>query len=76
MTTSFNCPKCSGHMEDGFVLDNTHGGYAQSTWVEGSPAKSFWVGLKLQGREQIPVKTLRCESCGYLESYATPTATP
>ena len=70
MSQSHQCPKCSGPMEEGFVLDNTYGAYVQSTWVEGPPVRSFWVGLRLKGREQVPVRTMRCEKCGYLESYA------
>ncbi len=58
-------------MADGFVLDRTYGAYTQANWVDGEPVPSFWTGVKLKGKEQIPVKTLRCESCGFLESYAT-----
>lgn len=72
MTPSTTCPKCSGHMEDGFVLDQTHGASLQSRWVEGPPITSFWTGLKLKGKECLPVATFRCERCGFLESYAAP----
>jgi hypothetical protein len=65
-----NCPKCSGRMEDGFLLDRSHGALTQNTWVEGAPAPSFWTGLKVKGLTQLPVTTQRCTSCGYLESYA------
>ena len=41
-----------------------------STWVEGSPEKSFWTGLSLKGRKMIEVQTYRCHRCGFLESYA------
>ena len=58
-------------MEPGFVLDQTYGANTQSAWVEGPPETSFWTGLKLKGRERIPVRTFRCPSCGYLESYAS-----
>ena len=66
------CVKCGGEMEEGFVLDNTHGARLQSGWVEGAPEPSFWTGLKLKGKEQIPITTFRCRRCGYLESYAAP----
>jgi predicted nucleic-acid-binding Zn-ribbon protein len=72
MTSSPNCPKCSGQMEEGYVLDQSQGKNLQSTWVEGPPAPSFWTGLKMRGRERLPITTLRCERCGYLESYAEP----
>jgi len=67
---SHTCAKCSGSMEEGFVVDHTHGGTMQSAWVEGQPRKSFWTGLKLSGSVQHPVTTYRCHRCGYLESFA------
>jgi hypothetical protein len=57
-------------MEPGFVLDWTHGGVAQSSWVDGVPVPSIWTGLKLKGHERVPVTTYRCTKCGFLESYA------
>ena len=54
------------------MLDHTHGGSTQASWVEGPPRKSFWTGLKLSGSVQLPVTTYRCGRCGFLESYATP----
>jgi hypothetical protein len=65
------CPKCSRTMESGFVLDITHGAIVQSSWVEGAPIKSVWTGLKLKGRQRLPVTTYRCKKCGFLESYAS-----
>lgn len=64
------CPKCGGVMEEGFLRDITHGATVQTTWIEGTPVASFWGGVKLRGLVQLPVTTLRCAGCGYLESYA------
>ena len=64
------CPKCNASMTEGVVIDNTHGGRGVSSWVEGTPVKSIWVGLKLGGKEPIETKTFRCNRCGFLESYA------
>jgi len=72
MTQSKTCPKCSGRMEAGFVLDQTHGGYAQPTWLAGQPIRSFWTGLKIGRQKRLPITTHRCASCGYLESFAMP----
>jgi hypothetical protein len=58
-------------MEQGFIKDEGYGTASASKWVEGPPEKSFWSGIKTAGREQVEVKTYRCKSCGYLESYAT-----
>jgi hypothetical protein len=65
-----SCPKCSGLMEEGFILDVAQRGYGQATWVQGPPEPSFWAGLKLTGKTRRPVVALRCSRCGYLESYA------
>jgi hypothetical protein len=59
-------------MDEGYVLDHTHGGYMYANWVEGPPEKSFWTGLKLAGHTKLPVRTFGCRSCGFLESYARP----
>lgn len=65
------CPKCSGTMTEGYLLDQGHGTWATVKWVEGLPEKSIWVGLKLRGRKKLAVVTWRCGRCGLLESYAT-----
>src|SRR4029079_6513472 len=54
---SHSCPKCSSSMDEGFVVDHTHGATMQSAWVEGQPRKSFWTGLKLSGSVKHPVTT-------------------
>ena len=66
------CPKCSGRMDEGFVLDHTHGANVNlpAAWVEGQPRRSFWTGLKLSGTVQHPITSYRCARCGYLESFA------
>jgi len=66
--------KCGGKLEDGFILDNTHGARLQSEWISGPPERSRWTGIKVKGRRQLPVTTFRCVRCGYLESY-TPQGT-
>lgn len=64
------CLKCGGGMERGFILDYTDGHVMQSTWMEGTPRRSFWTGVKIKWRRKFHIDTLRCEKCGYLESYA------
>jgi hypothetical protein len=66
------CPKCQGHMDPGFVVDNTYGGRIVTHWAPGRPEKSFWTMTKRPRGEQIPIGTFRCQSCGYLESFARP----
>jgi hypothetical protein len=58
-------------MEAGFLVDVGYGKTEVPKWVAGEPVSSFWsAGLKLRGKEQLPVTTYRCRRCGYLESYA------
>ena len=67
---SNTCLKCGSSMTEGFVVDNGYGTKTVSNWVEGAPVISFWTGLKLRGKRQVPIQTWRCGRCGYLESYA------
>ena len=70
-TDPSECPKCKGDMEEGFILDVTHGHRLASHWVAGAPEKSFWLGVKVKGKRLMNVRTFRCKSCGYLESYSS-----
>lgn len=65
-----DCPKCRARMEEGFVLDSSRYGIGVSRWVEGTPEKSLWHGMKTKGKRQMDVTTYRCTRCGYLELYA------
>jgi hypothetical protein len=71
MAPSKQCPKCSGSMAEGFVVDVAHGAVAVSSWVEGAPEKSVWTGVKVGGRPRSEIATWRCRSCGFLEHYAS-----
>jgi hypothetical protein len=58
-------------MEAGFTIDVGYGRTAVPKWAAGEAESSFWSsGLKLRGKEQLPVTTYRCRQCGFLESYA------
>jgi len=70
MSTPTKCPKCDGEMQEGFILDWTEGGRLASSWVAGKPEASFWMGTKIDGKEQHHIQSFRCTKCGYLESYA------
>jgi hypothetical protein len=65
------CPKCNGEMAQGYVLDRMAGVIVVSTWAPGVPQQSFWTGVQLPPTfEHITIGTFRCQSCGFLESYA------
>ena len=59
-------------MIEGVVIDNTYGSRGVSSWLEGVPKKSIWVGVLLGGKKPIEISSMRCSSCGFLESYAKP----
>jgi hypothetical protein len=64
------CAKCGGKMEQGFVMDFSHGARLVSQWAKGAPEKSFWFATKMPEEKLIAIGTFRCAECGYLESYA------
>jgi hypothetical protein len=73
-TEKTHCPKCSGEMVQGFIVDRSGGGkfIRVSSWVEGTPEKSFWWGTIAPDERHVPVGTFRCSAGGFLESYARP----
>ncbi|RST29981.1 hypothetical protein HMF7854_03420 [Sphingomonas ginkgonis] len=64
------CPKCQGRMEEGFILDVGYGTRTPSRWYAGTPVSSIWTGTKIRGVRNLPVVSLRCQRCGFLENYA------
>ena len=71
------CPKCDTTMEQGFILDRTHGAVLSAEWVGGTPEKSAFAGIrKLRKRPRFLVMSYRCPKCGYLESYTTEPVEP
>ena len=69
MNLPTQCPKCTGAMEEGFILDAADTPWV-ARWIEGPPQVSRWFGAKLKGRRQSQIQTFRCVRCNYLESYA------
>jgi len=72
MASEMKCPKCSGDMSDGFIID--YGDYnakRQQIWVEGPPEESFWSGIKTAHKKAFNVQAFRCADCKFLEFYTT-----
>ena len=71
MNTQVECAECHVRMEVGYAFYfHGGGGYAQQNWYPGKPKSSFWTGLAVRKDQSVPITTLRCPNCGYLESYA------
>ena len=65
------CPECGGVMSAGFAAVALDGTMTPLLWVEGTlERKSLTRGAEAEGRLRIQVTTYRCESCGYLKSFA------
>jgi predicted nucleic-acid-binding Zn-ribbon protein len=67
---NIKCSKCQRTMEKGYIPDATYGGVVLGTWVEGEVETGFLGAIKLKGKTRRTITTYRCNSCGYLESYA------
>lgn len=69
------CPDCKVPMDSGFIVDFTYGTDAseQASWAKGPAERSSWTGLKLGGKERLPILTFRCPECGQLKSFAQAT---
>jgi predicted nucleic-acid-binding Zn-ribbon protein len=70
------CPKCTGQMDRGFVLDrNNMFGLAADRfprWVEGEPERGSSGGWKTSGKRTNEIsRAERCENCGFLEFYTS-----
>ena len=64
-------------MELGFTLDRSHGATYSGQWVNGIPKRNWlasWLDIGMcqlpPAKERITIGTFRCQSCGFLESYA------
>jgi hypothetical protein len=71
-TSKGHCPKCTGLMERGFVMDRSLTGDRLLRWVEGEPETGGATGLKVIARKTSQItRTDKCEDCGYLEFYGS-----
>ena len=78
--TATTCPKCSGAMEAGLLVDTTvdmsrdvfrRGRELPLQWIRGNPGKPWWSeAFRVDERDRLGVATLRCTGCGFVEMYA------
>jgi hypothetical protein len=80
MTTASDpdkCVRCGGHMEEGTLVDRWHwesqlSAPLPSHWAPGQPAREYGDlrAAKHEWRQPVPVRALRCVSCGRLDLFA------
>ena len=70
MTQTVECLHCKVVMEEGLIVDASYTNFVRQKWMAGQPEQKLLGGLKVDRDQLIPVKTLRCPKCGYMESYA------
>lgn len=70
MSRPFDCPKCGGGMEVGWLADNAYHSWRFLTWCRGAPELSPLGAVKAPA-DPLPVLAYRCRACGFLEMYAT-----
>ena len=58
-------------MEPGFLIDETYGWRGLTSWVAGVAETSIWTGVKMKGRQKMPVTAMRCPRCGLLKLYVS-----
>jgi hypothetical protein len=67
---NLDCRRCGARLEPGYLVDHGYGAIYPMGWTHGQPKWNKWLGLKVQRKDLLPVRTYRCPKCGLLESYA------
>lgn len=70
---SLICSKCGGSLNEGFIIEHALGNTAFSAkWHPGKPECNVFGGTQIEKDQLIPIRSYRCEQCGFLEFYANP----
>jgi hypothetical protein len=62
-------------MEQGFHIDMAGGERYVGRWAPGPPQKTF-IGRTRVPTGVLPIGSYRCQTCGFIESYARPEFAP
>ena len=75
--SAMSCPKCQGGMVRGFTIDRSQQLVFLNEWAKGESKKDWWFFATFknlvrlpESSKSIPSGAYRCQSCGFLESYA------
>ena len=60
------CPRCSGKMEEGIMIEHR----VPLRWISGKPERTLLGTVKAGGKQHRQIESYRCTACGYLEAYA------
>ena len=63
-----DCLRCGGPTEEGFLVERGRN-FPQSVKFEQGAPEEGWFGVRLHGRDPLPVTVRRCTRCGRLELY-------
>lgn len=74
----FRCPKCAGHMEEGWLPDDLHGSLMPMKWARGRPSPNPRASrfqpdpgyLEPEAGNLVPIVAYACGTCGFMEFYA------
>ncbi len=64
------CPSCDVAMNEGFMIDPSHGANLQAAWVEGPPKKNVIGAVKMMDKKLVSIVSYRCPKCGWLVNFA------
>jgi predicted nucleic-acid-binding Zn-ribbon protein len=75
MNDALPCPKCNGRMRLGFLAERGQQSTYVAQWIDGEPVNPELCGRKgvnvdVRNRNAFPVRSIRCDQCGFLELYA------
>lgn len=75
MNDALPCSKCGGKMRLGFLAERGQHSTYVAKWIDGEPVNAELFGIQgvnvdVRNRNAFPIRSLRCDQCGFLELYA------
>ena len=68
---ALQCQRCAVALQPGIVTEVRPQHYMQPvSWIAGEPEETLMKNLKVDGKQQHPIRAYRCPQCGRLEFFA------